>query len=361
MKICFLASASSIHSYRWIKYVADKGHEVDWITLNPPSVDRIENVTLHEIGIYPRHALHIVQVAFKVRALIRAIRPQILHIHYAGTNGLVGMLSGHRPVIVTAWGSDILIAGRGGLTRHLVRFIVRQADLITCDAEHMRQAIVRLGADPGKIRLVYFGTDTHKFRPDEKDVQLREKLGASDAPLIISLRSLEPIYDLPTLIRAVPLVSETHPEAKFVIAGTGSQHQALTELAESLNVSASVNFVGLIRNSELPKYLASADVYVSTSLSDAGLAASTAEAMACGLPVVVTDSAENQLWVKNGESGFLVPTSDPQALAGRIIDLLGSEEARANFGRAGRRVIEERNNYYVEMEKMETMYREMIR
>ncbi len=101
------------------------------------------------------------------------------------------------------------------------------------------------------------------------------------------------------------------------------------------------------------------DVYVSTSLSDAGLAASTAEAMACGLPVVITDFGDNRKWIEDGESGFIVPLKDPKALAEKIIYLLKNKDIRREFGMRNRKIIEEKNNYYREMEKMENSYIEL--
>jgi len=103
------------------------------------------------------------------------------------------------------------------------------------------------------------------------------------------------------------------------------------------------------------------DVYVSTSLSDAGIAASTAEAMACRLPVVVTDVADNKKWVDNGVNGFVVPIKDPKSLAEKIIYLLQNENIRKKFGKINRKIIEEKNNYYKEMKKMEDIYKRLTR
>jgi len=101
------------------------------------------------------------------------------------------------------------------------------------------------------------------------------------------------------------------------------------------------------------------DVYVSTSLSDAGIAASTAEAMACGLPVVITDSGENARWIEPGRNGFLVPLSEPGALAEKLLRLIDDPELRSRLGAAGRATIQERNDYQVEMAKMETLYQQI--
>jgi len=223
----------------------------------------------------------------------------------------------------------------------------------------MREAMRRLGATPKKISIVHFGVDTRKFSPKRRSEKLRKKLGISDSPTVISLRNLDPLYDVESLINSVPLVLKGVSEAKFVIAGKGSEEKRLRELAASLGVSDSVKFVGFILNDELPEYLNAVDV--STALSDAGIAASTAEAMACGLPIIITDVAENRKWVEDGVNGFVIPVKDLKPLAEKIIYLLKNENIRKKFGKINRKIIEERNNYYKEMEKMEDIYKELIR
>ena len=121
--------------------------------------------------------------------------------------------------------------------------------------------------------------------------------------------TLEPIYDVGTLIKSIPLVLKMIPDAKFIIAGDGEQKEYVMNLAKSLNVFHATRFVGWIPNEELPKYLSSSDVYVSTSISDS-FAVSTLEAMACELAPVITDIGDNKRWIKDGENGFIVPTKE---------------------------------------------------
>jgi glycosyltransferase involved in cell wall biosynthesis len=225
----------------------------------------------------------------------------------------------------------------------------------------MKEAMIKLGAKPEKIKIIYFGVDTEKFSPGSKDKELIKKLGIEDCPVVISLRNLEPIYDVETLIRAIPLVLKEVPSVKFIIAGKGSEEEKLKNLAKELKISESVRFVGFIPNDELPKYLRTVDVYVSTSLSDAGISASTAEAMACGLPVIITKTGENEKWIKDGEGGYLIPIKNSGILAEKIVYLIKNEKLRKEFGKVNRTTIEEKNNYYKEMEKMEKLYEEIAK
>lgn len=343
MKICFLAGANSVHSYKWVKYFAEKGHEVHWISFAENSQPEIKEAKFYQIKkTFPLNF-------FELRKVIRKIKPEIFHAHYAGVNGFLAALTGFKPFVLTAWGSDVLLAGKSFLKRFFVKYALKKADLITCDAEHMKEAIEKMGVKKTKIKIIYFGVDVENFFPVQASQGQRGK--------IISLRSLEPVYDIETLIRAVPLVLKEIPQAKVVIAGKGSEEDKLKKLAQVLGVEKSVEFVGLISQSSLPNILRESSVYVSTSLSDAGIASSTAEAMACGLPVIITDFGDNKKWVKNGESGFLMPLKDYKFLAERIIYLLKNPYEMLRLGNNARKVIKEENNYYKEMEKMEKLYK----
>ncbi|MGA2237818.1 MAG: glycosyltransferase family 4 protein [Candidatus Bathyarchaeia archaeon] len=364
MRLCYLADATSVHAQKWISYFASRGHQVHLISREEPDNNSLSNVTLHIVKpVETIRGVSLLMFVRQVRKVLKSITPDITHAHYASTYGFWSALAMFHPSVLTAWGSDILITPRiSKLSMLKVRFALRQADLITCDAQHLAKKMTELGASEQKIALVCFGVDTRKFAADKRDPDLRSRLELhEDALLVISLRRLTEVYDVEALVRAAPMVLARVPEARFVIAGCGDQRTYLESLAELLGVAHGVRFVGMISNDDLPRYLASADVYVSTSLSDAGIAASTAEAMACQLPVIVTDVAENRDWVRDGEGGFVIPPRDPEALADRIIRLLRDESARRTFGAVNRRIVQERNEYSTQMEKVEHMYREVIR
>ena len=369
MKICYLGGIESIHTQRWVNYFADRGHEVHLIF--PASSHQIDlkNVNLHTFQ-YERIPLKIPLISFFInsllalrylRKLLGSIEPDILHVHYISIYSLLAARASTCPLVVTPWGSDVLLAPKKSrVARWIVQYVLKRADLITTDGEHMKLPLVELGADSQKIVLVYFGVDIDKFNPKQRNQRLREELGIFGSPMIISLRTFELKHDIESLITAIPLVLREVPEAKFVIAGDGSQKARLKELVKSLEVSQHVRFVGFISNDELPQYLTSADIYVSTSLSDAGLAASTAEAMACALPVVITDFGDNRKWVEDGVGGFLVPLRSPEALASKVSYLLNNEGDRRNFGKINRQVITERMSWRKEMAKMEKLYEELM-
>jgi L-malate glycosyltransferase len=359
VKICYVGDGGSIHTQKWVNYFAGKGHKVCLISPRPFGGNGLRNVNLHVLKMI--NGVRFMNVPLAVMQIARIIsreKPDLLHAHQVTQSGFWGALCGFRPYVLTAWGSDILVQPRKSkLIKWKATFALKRADVITCDAQHMTDSIVEMGVAREKVKLIYFGVDTEKFSAKKRDPKIKEILNiAAEAPLVISLRSLSPIYDLESLVRAVPQVLEKVPTAKFIIAGDGEQRGYLEGLAASLSVVDSIRFVGPIPNNDIPRYLASSDVYVSTSLSDAGLASSTAEAMACELSAVVTDFGDNSQWVKDGQGGFVVPPKNPSLLAERIVYLLANEANRRKFGKLNREVIAERNNYHKEMEKVEHLY-----
>lgn len=361
MRILFLAESLSIHSERWIRFFAERGHEIDWISLSPSdTAPAFPNTRFHPIVRGPA-VWRAITAARLARRIVRERRIDLVHAHYAGTYGVIGAMTRFHPLVLTAWGSDILEAGRTALYGPLVRFALRAADAITCDAEHLRDAMHDLGVPRDRVRIIYFGTDTEWNHPGRARPERRADFGAGDGPVVISARNMHPVYDIGTLIRAVPLVLAAQPDTRFAIAGDGPERPALEELARSLGVERSVRFLGPLPASLIAEHLASADVYVSTSTSDGGLAATTAEAMACGTPVVITDFGQNRVWVDDGRSGRLFPVRDHAALAAELLPLLRDPQARRALGQAGRDVIRTRNDYHREMARVEALYVSLVR
>lgn len=367
LTICFFGDAKKedVFTLRWARYFADKGHNVHLISYTEAGDRDVGNIKIHVIrkkistsSILLNRFINLPLLMWDVKNLIKIINPDVINSHCVTSYGTLAALSGFHPFISTAWGSDILInPKRNWFAKLSVKWILDKADLITCDANHMKKAMSDLGADEKKIKIIYFGVKPDMFFPGEKNDGLVKDWGFEKSDKIIfSLRNLEPIYRIETLIKAIPIVIKKFPSAKFVIAGKGSMEETLKKMADDLGVSGNIRFIGWINRDNLLKYLQTANIYVSTSLSDAGLSSSTAEAMLSGLPVVITNSGENTLWVKNNFEGFVVPVKDPESLAEKIKYFLENPDERKRMGILARKKIEEKNNYYNEMSRMEQIY-----
>jgi glycosyltransferase involved in cell wall biosynthesis len=184
-------------------------------------------------------------------------------------------------------------------------------------------------------RIVTFpwGIDLRHFTPRPSALSLRRDLGWTDNPIVISTRTWEPTYAIDVLVRAFGLVRKRHPEARLLLLGDGSQGPMIHSLISELNLTDIVYAPGRITYELLPDYFCLADIYVSSALSD-GTSVSMLEAMACGLPVVVTNAYGNLEWVKPGENGWLVAPGDAVVLADALNEALADPLRVTNIKRA---------------------------
>jgi glycosyltransferase involved in cell wall biosynthesis len=354
MKICFLAASNSIHSHQWINFFSNLGHKIIWISLVPATIKVSDNIEYYEFtsGIFSS--------IFKVRKLIAKLNPDIVHIHYLGYYGLLGLFSGAKCIVSTPWGSDIIEGKKSFLKRQILLRILNKTKLIICDAYHMRDELKKLNVPQNKINIIYFGVDTKKFVRKDRNLEILNKFNISNEITIISIRSFEPVYDIKTLILAAKIILKQIPDVHFLLVGRGTLEKELKELVHSLSIDNSVHFTGFIDKQLLPSLLSSSDIYVSTSLSDAGLASSTGEAMSCETPVVISDSAENDQWINNKVNGFLFSTKNSEQLAEILINLIKNEPLRKTVGKEGRNIIIKKYDYENEMNKVNDLYLKLI-
>ncbi len=165
MKICYLANAASIHTHRWATHFSKLGHDVTVVSLTDAS---IPGVNVRWMGIDPnvRGRIAYLLCLPRLRRTLRELKPDIVHAHYAGGYGLAAALAGYHPLVLTAWGSDVLILPQSSRSmRWLVKFALRRADLVTSMARHMTVAIGGLGVSGERLITLPFGVDTSIFHP----------------------------------------------------------------------------------------------------------------------------------------------------------------------------------------------------
>ena len=367
MRILFIASAESVHSRKWITYFADKGHHVLWISLHGGD----EHLAVHpNINLVATAAgLSGLLVAFaRLQRMIRDFSPDVTHVHSVGTYGLAGAVLGRRPMVMSPWGSDINMNEKHLIKRGLLRFILKRADLVTADATYILEASSSLGREDTRYERINFGVDTRVYSPEAASrsaFELAHLTGCETFAVenfnIVSTRNFHPVYDVACLIRAMPQIMSAHPKARLYLAGKGPEESNLRWLCADLGLAHAVSFVGHVDQARMPAFLAGMDVFVSTSTSDAGIAASTAEAMACGVPVVITDVYENGDWLDDGRAGFLFPEGDSSELAAAVIRLAEMDQAGLRqMAESARKKICEENCLNTEMRRMEKLLFQLV-
>ena len=217
------------------------------------------------------------------------------------------------------------------------RELMATADLITASSPHEKSAMVRLYQAPEeKIRLLSCGVDLALFKPLDME-ESRKRLGLNGEKVILFVGRIEPIKGLDLLLRSVAAMEETH--IKALIVGGNMEQEAevvrLKEMAQSLGIEESLEFVGLVDQRELPVYYNAADVCLVPSYYESfGLVA--LEALACGTPVVASRVGGLSGVVHHGRTGYLVSGRCPEPYADSVEMIFSNKALQKSMGKAAR-------------------------
>ena len=361
MKICYLADAGSIHVQKWARYFSDKGNEIHIISFRDA---RITGAQVHyinsrgTISIGPIVSL-ISKIGYllwigKIRRLIKKIRPDILHAHWATSYGFLAALSGFHPFMLSTWGNDIIISPKKyWIMRKIVEFSLKKADAVTATSKMLSDATKSFIYDGKPVHTIPFGVDMDLFSPSKKK--------SPGGKICIGIvKALEEKYGVEHLIRAFKIVVERGYESSLLIVGEGSLRKKLEKLTETLNLANSVRFIGGVDNNVVVEYLHMIDIFVVPSISSSetfGVAA--IEASSCEIPVIASDVGGLPEVVVDGETGYLVPSRNEPAIAEKIIKLIEEPELCRKLSANGRKFVLENYEWNLCADKMERIYKNL--
>jgi len=204
----------------------------------------------------------------------------------------------------------------------------------------VRQHYAAAGVRPGLMHLIYNGLDLSAFDPARANPTLRSELGVDrDRPLIGMIANLDYRKGHHDFVKACSVVKRHIPGALFVVVGSTTHggmeyfHQ-VRQLVDECSLADSLRFLG--PRNDIPDVLASLDVVVQPSLSEAGPLVPL-EAMAMERAIVVTDVGGNSEEVLAGKTGLVVPVGDWQAAGDAVVRLLRDPGLAANLGKTGRK------------------------
>lgn len=271
--------------------------------------------------------------------LFRQLRPDIVHTRNLSTleAQFPAMLARVPHRIHGEHGRDVSdldgTSRKYQLLRKLFSPIVQHYIVLSLDLEHYLRS--RVGIPSVKINHICNGVDTRKFRPANRKAAdlLPVNFSGDDKVVIGTVGRMEAVKDQTTLVNAFIRLVQDHPQGverlRLVMIGDGALREAALSLLEAACLCDIAWLPG--ERDNIPDLLAAMDVFVLPSLAE-GISNTILEAMACGLPVVATDVGGNSELVIEGSTGFLVPRSDPDALAGAIRRYVDDPELRAAHG-----------------------------
>lgn len=362
MKICYI-STKSIHTRKWVEYFVGRGHEVHLIT---QKYDNYCGVKTHVVDPKLSKLSPFFKV-IKIRNLIKKIKPDILHVHQVFPFGLYGALSGYHPFILSPWGSDIAVTPEryGGLPKPLISFILGKADLVNFSDFPTKKRLIELGCDERKlISCCTIGVDSIKFSHQAKSEKLRRELEIREKFSILNACHLRPTYNVDVFIKAIPDVLRKIKDIKFIVLGSGYLEKELKNLAKKLDVEKNITFLGGVPYKEMPKYLASVDVYVDTikesDKAGGGIGATSLETMMCETPMIMTEKPYDKNFWRDLNILSCEPLNHQDVAKKIIFLLLKDEKFRREMGSSFRDIAIKIGDWKTIMEKWENIYQTLI-
>ncbi|MBN1661419.1 MAG: glycosyltransferase [Anaerolineae bacterium] len=363
MRICYVASYS-IHVLRWVKYFAERGHDVHLVITQPADLPLIPSVTVHDLTAgTPTSKLGYPIWIVRARKLVRAIQPDILHAHQVSRPGWIAAATGFHPLLVTVWGSDLFLAAHKSWALHrLARWVLHSADYVTCVSRSLAEAARELGVDASLVEVAPWGVDTNVYYPSPAG-STRAQLGLGPGPVILSPRSLKAIYNPLDIAAAIPRVLQAVPSAQFVIRTHVFDPDLLEQFKAIVRrggAEPAVRYVGDLGSEEaIADLYRVSDVIVSVPSSD-GTPSSVLEALACGALPVLSDLPSLREWIEHERHGLFVPVGDVEAIGQAIIRLVTDEQLRNQIKINAARLVAERADSKMLMERNERIYERLL-
>jgi glycosyltransferase involved in cell wall biosynthesis len=294
--------------------------------------------------------------------IARGLHVDVAHLQFPYPPGdlVYRALPGRPPLIVT-YQSDI-VRQRAMLRvyRPLLEQTLRHAARIIASSPNYIASSPVLRRYAGKCVAVPLGIDPARFaHADAAQVAaLRARYSPDGMPLLLFVGRLRYYKGLHVLLDALP-----HVQARLLIAGTGPEHDRLVAQAARLGVAGRVCFSGDVADADLPALYHAADVFVLPAhLRAEAFGMVLLEALASGLPCVSTELGTGTSFVNNhGETGIVVPPSDPAALARALNILIANPALRRHFGENGRRRVAELFDRERMVAHVEQIYREVVK
>lgn len=346
LHLCLLGDATSPHIQRWAREMLARGWRVSLVTARPAPIEGVHQHVLPPV----RRSVQWLLRAGAARRAIAALEPDIVHAHYTTSYGYLGARAGQHPLVMTAWGSDLLVTPHTSRwMRWLTGWTLRRANLITGDSQSLVDAAQGYGPT-APVHCIHWGVELARFKP----APLRDKPGFE----IVSLRSWEANYNIPTIIDALGELHAQQPglQVHLHLLGGGSMEEALRAQVAARGLQDLVSFHGRQDDAGMARVLARCKVSVSVPTQDA-TSVSVLESMACGLAVVATHLQANAQWV---EPRWLVPAQNSHALAQTLAALAQDDSAAEAAGQRNATLMHREGDRRLQMDRMDTLYRELV-
>jgi len=372
VRILYFTRDYTPHDYRFLTTLAAHGQEVHYLRLERQGrqlEDRALPAEVRQIvwrgGRQPFQWRDAPALLMDLRRVLNEVRPDVLHAGPIQTAAFLSALSGFRPLVSMSWGSDLLKdADRSRLYRWITQYTLNRSTVLVGDCSAVRHKAASFGYPTDRTFIFPWGIDLQRFVPlggenGPAESSLRARLGWQDCFVVLSLRAWEPVYGVDVLLRGFAQAAKEDPDLRLILLGGGSQAGLVHQIIQQNDLAGRVYLGGQVNQQDLPQIYQAADLYASASHSD-GSSVSLMEALASGLPVLLSDIPSNHEWVTGGEHGWFFPDGDDRTLAELLLRARNQPETLTKMRAAAREQAERRADWTKNFQVLLQAYQQAV-
>lgn len=322
------------------KGLADRGHQVHFVTYNQPArLDLFsENLFYHEVSVsnYPLFDFPPYELALASRLVdvVRFEKLDVLHVHYAIPHASAAFMAKqilmtygiYIPVVTTLHGTDITLVGKDRTFKPVVTFSINKSDGVTAVSEHLRNDTYEFFEIENDIKVIPNFIDLKRFSLKPKD-HFKKAIAPFGERIVVHTSNFRKVKRTEDVIRIFAKLVKTIP-AKLLMVGDGPERSQCEQLSRDLGVNENIRFLG--KQDAIEEILSVSDLFLMPSESESfGLAA--LEAMACKVPVITSNAGGLPELNIDGKTGFLKAVGDIDGMAEKAVYMLEDEERLDNF------------------------------
>jgi glycosyltransferase involved in cell wall biosynthesis len=368
MRIIYFSKNYTPHDYRFLASLSKTEHEIFYLKLEAnkrqtedrPVPENVQQI-LWAGGQGEFRWRDLPRLTLDLRRVIRQIQPDLIHAGPIQTCALLAVLSGYRPVLAMSWGYDLVMdADKNAWMRRVTEYTLRRSAFFVSDARLTRDKAVEFGMDPDKTVTFPWGVNLQRFVPKKEErANPKSSIVNRKSLTLFCNRTWEPIYGVDVLAKAFVQVASVNPDVDLILLGGGSQGAKIRQILMNGGVMERVHFGGQVGQKDLPRWYHMADLYISPSHVD-GSSVSLMEALASGLPCLVSDIPGNREWIEHGTNGWLFQDGSVDDLAEKILYAIENRRLFAEIGEAARKTAEQKANWQKNFGKLLEAYEKVV-
>jgi L-malate glycosyltransferase len=322
------------------KALAMKGHEIHFISYSQPVrlIQGMENVFFHEVNVssyplfdYPPYEL---VLASKLVDVVRFEKLDLLHVHYAIPHASAAYMAarilaaeGIRiPYVTTLHGTDITLVGRDASFEPVITFAINESSAVTAVSESLAADTRSYFKVRKEIQVIpnFVCREDYAREPNERQ---RRHLAPGGEKILVHVSNFRKVKRVEDVVRVFAGVRSKMP-ARLLLIGDGPERSGIEKLCREMDTCNDIRFLGKVTD-PVP-FLKISDLFLLTSETESfGLAA--LEAMACGVPVISTNTGGIPEVNIHGETGFLSGVGEVKEMTANALSLLGNDELLRKF------------------------------